>query len=408
MTNILYISYDGLTDPLGQSQILPYLSGLAKESYTITIISAEKEQNYKEKKEQIEQLCLANNLKWFPINYTKKPPIFSTLWDVFKIYQLAKSLHKQKHFRIIHCRSYISSLIGLRFKRKFGTKFLFDMRGFWADERIDGKIWNLDQLPFRLVYQFFKKKELQFLKEADAIVSLTHAAVQEINTWKELQGENIQINVIPCCVDTNRFNSIEVDEKKIQELKKSLALENRFVLSYLGSIGTWYMLDEMLDFFKVLLDEQGNAVFFFITGEDPNVIINAASKKGIDQSKIIIQKANYTEVPMYLSLSNFSIFFIKPAYSKIASSPVKQGELMSMAIPVICNSGVGDTAKIIEDYSCGIVLDSFIEDSYRNAIENMKKFKLDKVKAIHGANEYFGLNEGVSIYSKIYKSLSTQ
>ena len=27
---ILYISYDGITDPLGQSQILPYIIGLTK------------------------------------------------------------------------------------------------------------------------------------------------------------------------------------------------------------------------------------------------------------------------------------------------------------------------------------------------------------------------------------------
>ncbi|MEZ4978882.1 MAG: glycosyltransferase [Chitinophagales bacterium] len=406
MTNILYISYDGLTDPLGQSQILPYLSGLAKESYSITIISAEKEQNYQEKREQIEKFCVSNNLKWYPIRYTKRPPILSTLLDLFKIYRLAISLNQRNPFKIIHCRSYISSLIGLRFKRKFGIKFLFDMRGFWADERIDGKIWNLSQLHYRLVYQFFKKKELEFLQEADAIVSLTHAAVHEMQTWKELQDRNIEINVIPCCVDTNRFSISNVSEEKIVDLKKSLGLDNRFVLSYLGSIGTWYMLDEMLDFFKTMLEENDNAIFFFITGESPEVIIKAATKKEIDLSKIVIQKANYTEVPMYLSLSDFSIFFIKPAYSKIASSPVKQGELMSMAIPIVCNSRVGDTAKVIEDYSCGIVLDNFNKASYRESIAKMRNFKLDKAQAIKGANEYFGLQEGVSLYSGIYKKLS--
>ncbi len=31
--HILYISYDGMTDPLGQSQVLPYLKGLAKKGY---------------------------------------------------------------------------------------------------------------------------------------------------------------------------------------------------------------------------------------------------------------------------------------------------------------------------------------------------------------------------------------
>ena len=41
---VLYISYDGMTDPLGQSQVLPYLEGLAKKNYAITLISFEKEE----------------------------------------------------------------------------------------------------------------------------------------------------------------------------------------------------------------------------------------------------------------------------------------------------------------------------------------------------------------------------
>ena len=35
----LYISYDGMTDPLGRSQVLPYLEGLAKRGHEITLVS---------------------------------------------------------------------------------------------------------------------------------------------------------------------------------------------------------------------------------------------------------------------------------------------------------------------------------------------------------------------------------
>ena len=40
--NCLFISYDGLSDPLGQSQILPYILSLSKNSKKIHIISFEK------------------------------------------------------------------------------------------------------------------------------------------------------------------------------------------------------------------------------------------------------------------------------------------------------------------------------------------------------------------------------
>ena len=39
---VLYITYDGLTDPLGQSQILPYLTKIANKNIYIDILSFEK------------------------------------------------------------------------------------------------------------------------------------------------------------------------------------------------------------------------------------------------------------------------------------------------------------------------------------------------------------------------------
>jgi len=113
--------------------------------------------------------------------------------------KLAIKLHKEKNFKIVHCRSYITALIGLKMKKDLGLKFIFDMRGFWADERVDGKIWDLQKPQYRMVYNYFKKKEKQFLTEADAVVSLTHKAKQiMIDDWNVKN----KIEVIPCAVDT--------------------------------------------------------------------------------------------------------------------------------------------------------------------------------------------------------------
>ena len=128
--NILYLSYDGLTDPLGQSQVLPYIIGLTKEGYTFTIISFEKKDRYFLQKEFIEKICFENNIKWVPLFYTKRPPILSTIFDLWKMKRLSLKLHKQESFKLIHCRSYISSIVGLYFKQKHFIPFLFDMRGF--------------------------------------------------------------------------------------------------------------------------------------------------------------------------------------------------------------------------------------------------------------------------------------
>ena len=67
---------------------------------------------------------------------------------------------------------------------------------------------------------------------------------------------------------------------------------------------------------------------FFITPDDESEILTRASEKGVNLDHIIVKKANRELVPVYLSLSQTSIYFIKPLYSKQASSPTKTGEII--------------------------------------------------------------------------------
>ena len=391
--NILYISYDGLTDPLGQSQILPYIVGLSKEGYNFTIISAEKPENFDKEKNVIEKICKENNINWKAVKYTKKPAIISTVKDIKNIIKTAFELHKKYNFSAVHSRSYIASIVAYKMQQKFNIKFIFDMRGFWADERIDGKIWDLSKPHYKIVYKYFKKKEKLFLKNADAIVSLTHKAKEIMqNEW----GVKKDIYVIPCAVDTSLFKA---ESEKTEQA-------NGLTIGYLGSIGTWYMLDEMLDFFKVLLDKYPKAKFKFITKETPATILNKVIAREIPVANIEIVSASRDEVPKHLQDIDLGIFFIKPAFSKQASSPVKQGEFMSMQIPVITNAGIGDTDDIINKYKSGISLTELSYETYKKTVENLDSLlSLPKSGFVNGTNEYFSLIKGNQTYLQLYKDL---
>jgi glycosyltransferase involved in cell wall biosynthesis len=393
-----------MTDPLGQSQVLPYLVGLSKEGYSFHLISFEKDERFLQHREHIQAICDAAGITWHPLSYTKKPPLLSTIYDVQRMKHLAHKLHEKHTFKIVHCRSYIAALVGLGMKKKFGIKFLFDMRGFWANERVDGKIWNLSNPIFKRVYDYFKKKELQFFKEADYTISLTYNGKNEIESWKEFGKKKPQVEVIPCCVDLELFNPENINETDQTNLRKTLNIEsNEFILGYVGSIGTWYMLSEMLDYFKQLKATKPSAKFLFVTGENPSTIINLSQEKGINLEDIIITSCRHNEVPLNISLFDKSIFFIRPTYSKKASSPTKQGEIMAMGIPLICNAGVGDTDLVVEQYHAGQVLKDLTDAAYFQSLET--DFEFIKSKTMEGAREFYGLKEGVQKYLKVYKSM---
>jgi len=65
---VLYLTYDGLTDPLGRSQILPYIVGLARMGVRFTVVSFEKGK-YRDNVPEVESVCDQNNVRWARLDY---------------------------------------------------------------------------------------------------------------------------------------------------------------------------------------------------------------------------------------------------------------------------------------------------------------------------------------------------
>ena len=312
---ILYISYDGMTDPLGQSQVIPYLRELTKNGYQFTLLSVEKKQRLKESGADIRLLLTGMGIEWKTLTFTTQPPFLSKLYDQQKLNATAIQLHKEKKFDMIHCRSYVAAAAGIKMLHQFSVPFLFDMRGFWVDERVDSGHWDIKKTLYRFLYKLYKKKEKQYFKDAAHIISLTHKGKEELIKNYAIATE--KITVIPCCADLDHFDYHNINEDEKGKVKESLGLSNGDkVLSYLGSLGGWYMTDEMLDFFAVMKTKIPEAKFLFITRDNKEQILKRAGAAGISDKDILVQPATRNEVPLYLSVSDWSIFFIKDVYSK--------------------------------------------------------------------------------------------
>ncbi|MES2566591.1 MAG: glycosyltransferase [Bacteroidota bacterium] len=411
----LFVSIDGMTDPLGQSQVLPYLVGLSKKGFQIGIASCEKRENWDLYHTIIESITNEAGITWEYCFYKTGKPFISQIQNFLGLKKVALKMLVAATSRasvsvpshtILHCRSYLPGLIGLYSKRKFETGFIFDMRGFWADERVEGGIWKKSNPISAYLYSYFKRREKELLKESDAIVSLTNKAKSIIINWK-LDISEEKINVIPCCVDLVHFSRQNVDAEKLADLKaKYPQLESKFVLSYVGSLGTWYMADEMLEFFKIL-SQKKEAIFLIITKDDIELVHSAAKKHNVPLDKLIVVSSSRADMPYYISLSTASVFFIKPTFSKSASSPTKMGELLSMGIPVLTNTGIGDVDQIVTETQCGLLIHSFNEKDYRKiADELIEKSNLYKENTVSAANQFFSLSEGIDRYSKIYNTFN--
>jgi len=412
LTKVLYLSYDGMTDALGESQVLPYLIGLSNNGYHITLLSCEKPHKFAQNQSRIAARLAPHNITWEYLFFTSQPPFLAKIYDLWQLKRKAAALHQQQQFSFVHCRSYVPAFVGRYLQRRFKVPFLFDMRGFWVEERVEGGMWNLNNPIFKGVYHYYKRQEADLLEKANAIISLTEAAKTEIQNRKAYQRNNCPITVIPCCTDTNLFNLQTTAIK--QSTRKELNIDdNALVISFLGAIGTWYMLPEMLRFFKRVQQHYPKAILFFITGESPSLIHKMAEKVKVSKKSLRICKAPRHKVPHYLAASDIHLFFIQQhkgnpitTLAHKARSPVKLSEALCMGLPVITNSGIGDVAAILQHTQGGLILNDFSETAFTQAIQKIPALQAKSPTVIRQkALPYYTLPKGIELYTKVYQQL---
>lgn len=399
---VLFISYDGLSDPLGQSQIIPYLAGLADE-FDISILSCEKPERLSKERPHLQSKLAEAGIEWRYTNYHKKPPIFSTFFDLQRLKSLAKIWNRHKMFNIIHCRSILGYMIGTTL-RSPNNRLIFDFRGYWAEERVDGGLWDKTSIVYYQLYHFFRKAQHKAYRNADAIVSLTKAAKKDIVADFDVSEEKIA--VVPCSADQNHFVAKSDLLRSTMELRLELHIEpSELVIGYVGSLGTRYMLNEMLDCFKVILKKEPHAVFLILTVSPLVELKRLLNEKEIE-SKVIVTSSSYKDVPKYMSLMDIALYFIKPGNSGKAVSPTKQAEFLSMGIPVITNAGIGDSKELIEKDQLGLVIDEFSEVHYAKVADGICKLSEFSVKEIVKiAEKKLSLDSGIRTYRALYKSI---
>jgi glycosyltransferase involved in cell wall biosynthesis len=370
----LFISYNGMLEPLGQTQVIPYLSELAKKGARITLLSFEKSQAFvpegTEKCRLLQQKLSSEGIEWHWLRYHQRPSVPATAYDVLAGIRYANRLVRKNNIELVHARGHIPATIALVLKRRRKVKMIFDLRGLMAEEYVDAEHWREGGLPYRLT----KATERRILATTDAIVTLTERIWPIIRNWVGLNGRSVHHEVIPCCVDLSVFKFSEEDRR---ERRAELGLGNQFTLVYSGSLDGWYLTQKMADFFASLLRHHSDAHLLWLTTGAPERVRVLMSERGIQNRNFSVRSVLAATVPSYLSAADAGLSFIKPCFSKIASSPTKNGEYLACGLPLIINSGVGDADALVEEWKVGVLVKNFGEENYNRAIDEISLLSRD-------------------------------
>ena len=86
--DILYVTHNGITDHIGQSQIAPYCMALAERGHGIHIVSAEKP-GRDDLTAKYRKLFDDRGIGWSTVTYHNRPQVIAQLWDIVQMRLLA-------------------------------------------------------------------------------------------------------------------------------------------------------------------------------------------------------------------------------------------------------------------------------------------------------------------------------
>lgn len=391
---VLYLTRNGMLEPLGQSQVLSYLKGLSG-THRISLISFEKPEDLdnREAVARVAADCRQQGIRWLPQRFYYRPKIIAPAWSMLVFLVLCVREVSRGKTDMIHARSYLPAAVALLVHKLTGTPFIFDMRALWPEELITAGRLRRGSLMHKLLARI----ERACLKNAAAVVSLTHSAVGYLRQQypQELQAQKLV--VIPTCADLGRFVPAET------------GCQPGPVYSCVGTVlSGWFHLDWLATFFQTVAAQDAQARFEIITRDDAAQVRQRLGGDTKFQARLRVFGLPSHEVHSAVQQHDVSVMFFAQGVSKLGSSPTRMGEILGCGLPVVANSGVGDVARIIERYRVGVLVNDGTSEAMVQALHELVALRQDPqlpARCRQAAVEVFSLESGTQAYRELYRDI---
>jgi len=400
---VLYICYQSVLEPLTQTQVIRYLEGLILAGHRICLLTFEPASFSRRQVIRVREQLSGKGITWDWVRYHNYPTVPATAWDIFRGILAATRLSWKYGVSLLHARAHVAGLIALAVKRVTGAKFLFDLRGFMAEERVDAGIWP----PGGALFQATKYAERALVSAADGIIVLTPQARKLLAQWYPRETARKAIQIIPCCVD-RRYQPAPA------LLCGQRADDEPLTLVYAGKLGGWYLTEEMVAFVAEAAAKVPNLRWQVWTQSDSTLLSQLVERAHLS-ARVQIGRLAPDVLAAELPKCRAGLALIRPSLSKLASSPTKIGEYLAAGLPVVASAGVGDVDELLTGNHgtgrgpVGVLVRRFTADAYREVLPELLQLVADPTTPARcraTAADYLDLQHvGWARYRQIYQAL---
>ncbi len=395
MRSIVYLSQDGVLDPVGWSQVGRVVIALACAGFRYTVISLEKREALSDSARvtRAREAFGRAGVTWVPLPFRDVGR--GAAVENFTSMLSAAASHVRRGADLVHARSYPPTVSALALRDALGIPYVFDARGYWLDERIEaGSIPSRAGRVARLL-------EERLYRRAATVVTLTELQAADVRT----RFRKTPATCIPTCAD---FEAFALRESAVRA--RPAMLGDGVWIGLVGSVNPSYRPHDALRIVARMLAARSDARLAVLT---PQVALMQAlvAEAGIDPSRTVVTSVAPDDMPQWVPHLDWAVQILNTTPAKRASMPTKLAEFLACGVRVVhhgCNEEVGSWIRRTE---AGLVLDDLSESTISEAVAAFRDSRRDLDAATRTrtlAAQHFSLESGVHRYVDVLGSLDTR
>jgi glycosyltransferase involved in cell wall biosynthesis len=393
---VTHLSLDGITTPLGQSQVLAVAERLQSMGWECTVLSLEPESANEGAFDRLESRMASSGIRWRhrPYRWGRRQAIRNVLSMAAMVRDL------REHTDLFHCRSYFGAFFPAALGVFGGCPYVFDTRGYWVDEKIEAGRWFQDVATRTLA----RHVERELYERASGVVSLTELAAEDVRRGRFGRRHPAERSIcIPTCVDYAKFR-IERGAAPDDFLKDGP------IVAYVGSLNPSYEYRASLQLARLILASSPKAKFLALTSQ-VSEMSSLADEFSIPEDRRLITSVGHEEIHLWLPWVDFGLMLlVSPNQAKRASMPTKLGEFLATGVAPIgygANSEVTDWVKRV---GSGLTLDDLSDESLARAADFVTRGVQESNVLAHArlvAEQHFSLDSSAKRYDRLFRDVLT-
>lgn len=389
----MYLTFDGVLEPVGSSQVLRPVMELASAGLQYTLVSLEKADDLADRGrlERVRGALAELGVVWVTGHY-RTGGAGAMASNVSRLFRMAAPYARRAD--LLHARAHLGATVALGLRAAVGVPYLFDVRGLWVDDLHEQRRWITDARTLRAA----KAVERRLICGAAGIVCLTQLLCDDIRAGAFGPfPESRPVRCIPTVADFDDFRRDGPTDRVPVEIRRRL--DGKTVIAHIGALNSSYNTDAGLALTKYAMDMHPEVHLLCLTRQQAEMHA-ACSRSGIPASRVTITSAGHEDMSQWLRLVDWCLLILNSPYAKRGSMPTKLAELFAAHVRPIqfgCNEEVSYWVKTAGG---GIVLPSLRNNDLLQGAKQLVETR-DADALEHARNStitHFGLRSATEKY----------